>query len=197
MYLSRAFLNPVSRAVRTDLADVASLHRTVMSMFPDGASKSARKEHGVLHRLDDDARNGRLVLLVQSVAQPDFTPLAAGYLLDLGSDLDLGGAGAFENPAVRAVGEERERIRVGDRFGFRLLANTTRKILTKTGDDGKRRTASGSRYAATRPASAGSRATPRAAGSASKGRRSSRSPPGMGAAAMWCSAVRCSTAFSA
>jgi CRISPR system Cascade subunit CasE len=139
MYLSRAFLNPTSSAVRADLADVASLHRKVMSMFPEAASKSARKEFGVLHRLDDDTRRGRLVLLVQSVVAPNFTQLDAGYLLELGNDLDWGGSGAFANPAVREVDEERARIRTGDRFAFRLLANTTRKILTKTGEDGARK----------------------------------------------------------
>ncbi len=35
MYLSRLILNPRSRAVRRDLADCHSMHRTVMSGFPN------------------------------------------------------------------------------------------------------------------------------------------------------------------
>jgi len=128
MYLARAFLNPTSRAVRADLADAAGLHRTVMRAFPDDAGPTARKQHGVLHRLDEDARRGRFVLFVQSAAQPDFTRLPAGYFLDLGDDFDLGGSGASENPAIREIDKERERIAVGDRFAFRLRANTTKKI---------------------------------------------------------------------
>lgn len=138
MYLARAFLNPASRAVRADLADVMSLHRTLMHSFPDDSGPSARKQHGILYRVDEDPRRGRVVLLVQSATQPDFTHLPAGYVLDLSDDLDTV-AGVPDNPAVRAVDEERGRIRVGDRFAFRLRANTTKKILTKSGPDGERR----------------------------------------------------------
>jgi CRISPR system Cascade subunit CasE len=127
MYLVRAFLNPVSRAVRADLADVMGLHRTLMRAFPDNAGPSSRKQHGVLYRVDEDVRRGRVVLLVQSATRPDFARLPAGYILDLGDDFDLG-AGVSENPAVRMVNEERERIVVDDRFAFRLRANTTKKI---------------------------------------------------------------------
>lgn len=138
MYLARAFLNPVSRAVRADLADVMGLHRTLMRAFPDDAGPSPRKQHGVLYRVDEDARRGRVVLLVQSATRPDFARLPAGYILDLGDDFDLE-AGVPDNPAVRTVDEERERIVVDDRFAFRLRANTTKKILTKSGSDEKRR----------------------------------------------------------
>ena len=128
MYLTRVFLNPVSRAVRVDLADAAGLHRTLMRTFPDDSGPTARKEHRVLHRVDEDSRRGRLVLLVQSATRPDFTRLPDGYSLDLRDDFDLAASGASENPAVREVGEERERIAAGQRFAFRLRANTTKKI---------------------------------------------------------------------
>lgn len=128
MYLARAFLNPASRAVRADLADAAGLHRTVMRAFPDDAGPDARKTHGVLHRLDEDIPRGRFVLFVQSAAQPDFTRLPDGYFLDLRDDLDLDGPALGDNPAVREVTTERARIVAGDRFAFRLRANTTKKI---------------------------------------------------------------------
>jgi CRISPR system Cascade subunit CasE len=138
MYLSRAFLNPASRAVRSDLADVMSLHRTVMRAFPDDAGPSPRKQHGVLYRVDEDTLRGSVVLLVQSATRPDFARLPDGYILGLGDDFDLG-AGVPDNPAIRAVDGERERIAVDDRFVFRLRANTTKRILTKSGPEGERR----------------------------------------------------------
>src|SRR4051812_3534674 len=101
MYLARAFLNPVSPAVRSDLADVMSLHRTCMRAFPDNSGPSARKQHGVLYRIDEDARRGRVVLLMQSATRPDFSQLPAGYFLDLGDDFDV--AGLADNPAIRAI----------------------------------------------------------------------------------------------
>ncbi|MGH7298183.1 MAG: type I-E CRISPR-associated protein Cas6/Cse3/CasE [Polyangiaceae bacterium] len=138
MYLARAYLNPASRAVRLDLANPTSLHRTVMRAFPDGDCREARKHHGVLHRLDEDARRGRFVLLLQSGTRPDLARLPEGYFLDLQDDFELAGSGA-ENPALRKVGEERAHIAAGDRFGFRLRANTTRKILTKSLADGTKK----------------------------------------------------------
>lgn len=139
MYLSRALLNPVSRAVRADLVDVTSLHRTLMRAFPDDTGPRPREAHGVLFRVDEDARRGRVVLLVQSATRPDFTRLPDGYFLDLRDDSGFADPGALENPAIRDVDEERARIRAGDCFRFRLRANPTRRIETKSGPDGKRR----------------------------------------------------------
>jgi len=120
--------------VRADLANAADLHRTVMRAFPDDAGPTARQQHGVLHRVDEDARRGRFVLFVQSATPPDFARLPAGYFLDLGDDFDLAASGPSENPAVRQVDKEHGRIAAGDRFAFRLRANTTKKItkLDKT-----------------------------------------------------------------
>jgi CRISPR system Cascade subunit CasE len=128
MYLTRGFLNPASRLVRADLADAASLHRTVMRAFPEQAGASPRKQHGVLHRVDEDPRRGRFVLFVQSAVAPDFTRVEPGYFLDLGGEQQLDFPGPIENPAVRAVDDERARLSAGERFAFRLKANTTKKI---------------------------------------------------------------------
>jgi CRISPR system Cascade subunit CasE len=139
MYLSRCFLNPLSRVVRADLSDVAGLHKTIMRAFPDTSGRTPREEHGVLHRIDEDPRRGRYTLLVQSRTRPDFGALPGDYFLDVATDLDLAAAGVLENPSVRSVDEERQRISTGDRFAFRVHANTTRKIDTKSGPDGARR----------------------------------------------------------
>lgn len=136
MYLARGVLNPASRDVQRDLSDAMGLHRTVMKAFPDALGANPRKTLGVLHRVDEDRRRGELVLFLQSAARPDFTRWPEGYFVSTDQDLDLALAGDEGNPRVRAVDAERERITGGDRFAFRLRANTTKKILTKSLPDG-------------------------------------------------------------
>ncbi len=138
MYLTRAFLDPKSRDVRADLRNPESLHKTVMRAFPGDAGPSARSALAVLHRLDQD-RGDRLVLLVQSRTRPVVERWPAGYVLDMGGDIDLAFSGVGENPAVRNVERERAALRPGARFAFRLRANTTKKIDTKSAADGARR----------------------------------------------------------
>jgi CRISPR system Cascade subunit CasE len=64
--------------------------------------------------------------------------LPAGYFLDLADDFDLAATGPSENPAVREVDKERDRIAVGDSFAFRLRANTTKKIPKVDAEAGTR-----------------------------------------------------------
>ena len=79
------------------------------------------------------------MLLVQSRVKPAIERWAKGYVLDLGQDLDMGFSTVGENPAVRDVTAERSRITEGQRLVFRLRANTTKKIDTKSGADGVRK----------------------------------------------------------
>lgn len=137
MFLMRAFLDPTSREVRADLKSPEGLHKTVMRAFPDHVGPSPRRELGVLHRLDED--RDRLVLLVQSRVRPSVDRWPAGYLLKLGDDVDWSASMVDSNPAVRDLATERARIEAGDRFMFRLVANTTKKIATKSGPDGERK----------------------------------------------------------
>lgn len=131
MYLSRLLLNPKSRHVVRDLADCQALHRTVMSAFPPATSpERARAQFGVLYRLDQDRRHHRLILLVQSLVSPDWSRLPQDYLAAV-PDL--------ENPAVKPVAHLYEGIAPNTVLAFRLRANPTRKIDTKTGPDGRRR----------------------------------------------------------
>lgn len=138
MYLTRAFLDSTCRLVRADLRSPESLHKTVMRAFPDHVGPSPRSAHAVLHRLDQE-RGGRLVLLVQSRTRPMTERWPAGYVAAIGSDLDLAFSSIGQNPAIRSVAAEHAAIQVGRRFAFRLRANTTRKIDTKTGPDGLKR----------------------------------------------------------
>lgn len=139
MYLARGVLNPASREVQRDLADAAHLHRTVMRVFPDQLGPDPRERVGVLHRVDEDRRRGELVLFLQSKEMPDFSRLPLGYFTSVADDLDRAFADQTGNPQVRSVAREREGIAVNDRFVFRLKANTTKKILTKSLPDGTKR----------------------------------------------------------
>lgn len=71
MYLSKLTLNPHSRQVQRELANSYQLHRTIMSGFPATLPDDER----VLYRLDTEPRSGELTLLVQSIHEPDWSPL--------------------------------------------------------------------------------------------------------------------------
>lgn len=134
MYLSRLFLMPSNRDVQRDLSDPHQMHRTVMRAFPKleaaGEAKNARASFGVLYRVDVDRTRGRALLYVQSLARPDFGYLAPGYLMDM--------AGELLNPATRELDEAFKALREGQRLAFVLRANATKKVKSKSGEDGKR-----------------------------------------------------------
>jgi CRISPR system Cascade subunit CasE len=132
VYLSRLLLNPRSKAVQRDLADPQDLHRTIMSAFPQSEEpgESPRARFGVLHRLDLDRRQARLILYVQSQVKPDWSALPPEYLLPLPE---------VDNPATKSVAEVYQTLKAGMLLSFRLKANPSRKIDTKTGPDGRRR----------------------------------------------------------
>lgn len=128
MILSRLVLDSRNRSVRRDLADVQQMHRTVMSLFPEVSSEEARRTLGVLFRVDSDPRSYP-VLLLQSRTQPDWNKLPPDYLA----------AGEDHNPASKDLSAVCDTLKPGMVLSFRLRANPTRKILTKTGSDGIRR----------------------------------------------------------
>jgi len=126
MYLSRLLLNPRSKEVRRDQADCHVLHARVMAAFPQASSgNGARSEYSVLFRVD---RGTNPVLYVQSAEPPDWSSLPHAYLLYHGKD----------NPACKSVAKQYECLRSGMVLRFRLRANPTKKIETKTGPDGRR-----------------------------------------------------------
>ena len=119
MYLSRLLLNSRSRQVQRETADPYNLHRTIMQAFDP-----KRDQAGVLHRMEIDPRTGVVMLLVQSLAKPDWSTLAEkDYLLPADPFSGL------ENPAVK---EFTLPLRTGQILRFRLVANPTVKR------DGKR-----------------------------------------------------------
>ncbi len=122
MYLSRLILNPRSRAVRNDLGDCRSLHRTILSAFPQAIKDQcgARSEFGLLFRADTEPRSGKVTLLVQSQAEPDWSRLPKDYLLDAFDELD--------NPAVKQVDKSYDALGEGARLRFMLRANPTKRL---------------------------------------------------------------------
>ena len=132
MYLSRLVLDPRSREAARDLGDVYQMHRTIMSAFPQVKEREgARAELAVLHRLDMDQRSGTTVLLIQSGEEPDWNRLPDGYLFHLGNE--------EHNPAIKLISDALVALREGQVLRFRLRANPTKKIDTKSGPDGQRR----------------------------------------------------------
>lgn len=127
MNLSRLILNPLCRDVARAIRDAQQLHRLVLSGFRDVGGAEARAQHGVLHRLETDPHSGALILYVQSASDPDWSRLPAGALATL-SD---------RNPRIRPL-RELDAIATGLVARFRLRANATRKIDTKS-IDGQRR----------------------------------------------------------
>jgi CRISPR system Cascade subunit CasE len=127
IYLSRLVPNIRSWEARRDLADCVAMDRTLMNAFPDGLSSNgaARSEAGLLHRVEATA-DGAIALLVQSALPPEWAHLPPSWLQP-----------DFE-PLVKEIGEVLARIGSGSVLRFKLVANPTRKIGTKTGADGRK-----------------------------------------------------------
>lgn len=127
IYLSRLVPNLRSREARRDLADCMAMHRTLMSAFPDRLSSTgaARAEAGLLYRVESVP--GRAIgLLVQSALPPHWTHLPPS------------GLHPDAEPQVKEIAEALGRIDSGSVLRFKLVANPTRKIGTKSGADGSR-----------------------------------------------------------
>ncbi|MBT2530135.1 type I-E CRISPR-associated protein Cas6/Cse3/CasE [Streptomyces sp. ISL-99] len=82
--LTRIALNPHHKAVRTDLADAVSLHKTLMRLVPDGLGPSPRAAAGLLFRLEQGCDP---VLLIQTSHRPVLTRLPTHYGIAQSRDL--------------------------------------------------------------------------------------------------------------
>lgn len=133
MYLTRGFLNPTSRDVHRDLADPVELHRTLLRAFPSHLGAEPRRAAGVLYRLDAGPSGALLVL--QSKLAPALAELPAGYFLSE-TDERLPDVGWPAHPRIDEVDPGAFAV-AGARLVFRLRANTTRKIDTRTRPDGQ------------------------------------------------------------
>lgn len=133
MHLLRGLLNSRSRDVMRDLADPVQLHRTVLSLMPDDLGPTPRRAAGVLFRVD--VASGGAILIVQSAVAPNVTRLPVDYFVGVDDDrlFDLRWTA---NPTVESIATSIARE---TRLRFRLRANVTRRVDTKSGPDGARR----------------------------------------------------------
>ncbi|MFF4082738.1 type I-E CRISPR-associated protein Cas6/Cse3/CasE [Streptomyces sp. NPDC001777] len=74
--LTRITLNPHNAAARADLADVDSLHKTLMRLAPDHNGPTPRATAGLLFRTEPGPDP---TLLVQTAHSPDLTTLPTNY----------------------------------------------------------------------------------------------------------------------
>ncbi len=126
MFLSKLILNIRDRAARRDLADCHNMHRTIMSAFPQANGAAARDEFGVLFRVEI-GRDGKVVLLVQSQIEPDWSRLPKDYLLKVDG-----------NPACKPVSNHYVGLVNGQRLRFRLLANPTKRVSVRNTEQDER-----------------------------------------------------------
>lgn len=74
--LTRITINPHHTAARADLADVNSLHKTLMRLVPDHAGPTPRATAGLLFRTEPGPGP---TLFVQTAHAPDLTALPTSY----------------------------------------------------------------------------------------------------------------------
>jgi len=123
MYYCLLTLNPRSRQVQREIAVPYEMHRTLLNAFPAGkvgVERTDPEAADVLFRLDDHA-DGLLTVLVQSRAEPDWSGLNPGYLL--------------EAPQVK---QRDLSVQTGQLLSFRLRANPTKRLSAGTSNTGKR-----------------------------------------------------------
>ncbi len=123
MILSRLTLNLRSHEALRDLSDCQQMHRTILNAFP-GADSAPRRQFAVLFRVECPPA-GSPYVMIQSRETPDFTHLPRGYVVHA--------------PESKDVSEAYASLHAGMKLRFRLRANPTRKIDTKSGPDGARR----------------------------------------------------------
>lgn len=132
MHLARGFLNPVSREVIRDLSSPVEMHRSLLRAFPDDLGDGARSKVGLLYRVDM-GRDGGAMVVLQSKVRADFSRLPPAYFVDA-TDERFFSLGWSSNPKQEPL--DLANIARGDKFLFRLRANVTKRIDTKTRADG-------------------------------------------------------------
>ncbi len=155
LYLSRLRLNLRHPRVQRSLGDAQALHQLVMSLFPAVESDTARAAMAVLYRVDEAepmrGQAGRDATRQQTgaadpilIVQATVAPRLVGAERDTGSDAGPAWAagmlrdetGPDDALATRDVAPVFAGITAGQRLGFRLRANPTRRLsLTRPEDD--------------------------------------------------------------
>lgn len=118
MYLSKAYLNTLSRFVLRDISDHREMHRTVSSAFPDViGGLSARQKYKILYRIEFQLKKNRIYLLLQSKEKPKWQNIEQKYPDYL-----------LEKPKVKDISEFINDLKKDMICRFKLRANPTKKI---------------------------------------------------------------------
>jgi len=123
MYLTRLMLNARSRRAQSEVASPYEMHRTLMCAFPDDLDRASER---VLWRVDPLRDRPLLCVLVQSVAEPDWS-----WLADPGHAAGLRGylsESERPNPAIKTF---EPGFAQGQVLSFLLRANPTAKRAGK------------------------------------------------------------------
>jgi CRISPR system Cascade subunit CasE len=118
MNLSRIFLNPASSEVWPWVRSPLVMHGALWRLFP-GVERvpDARSRARILHRLTVE-RDGRLTLLVQSKAEPDWSGWPRAVFA--------------APPEVKSLAPVLEAVGTGQRFRFRLVGNVVKSVSRST-----------------------------------------------------------------
>ncbi len=117
MYLSCLVLNPANRQVRRDFTNCRELHRTLLRAFPlFSPGGQARQDSGLLYRLENECRYGRIIVYAQSKLKPEWNNIPKGYCMEIKGP-------KYVKPIYESLKEEQI-------LSFSLRANPTRKIET-------------------------------------------------------------------
>src|SRR5262249_8828429 len=106
---------------RRQLAQLYQLHRTLLRAFPEGGVHMPRSDpetHGMLYRVEKHPVLQSPCALVQSVSEPDWSPLAA--MQDDGHERFL-----LIPPECRSFSPD---VEAGKTYAFRLRANPTKRV---------------------------------------------------------------------
>ena len=82
LWLTRIQPDLSRRDARRDLASAVGMHHRLMALFPDNLGPAARRDLGVLFRIEDAPGSGTsrgAHILLQSRVRPDLDRLPAGY----------------------------------------------------------------------------------------------------------------------
>ncbi len=110
LWLARIRMDRRNRAANNDLSDIVNLHNRVMKMFPDGIGDDARRQAGVLFRIDETPTGPEV--LVQARMEPSPARLPDGY-------------GTFE---LRKLQPLLDAITTGMVVRYRLAGNASKRL---------------------------------------------------------------------
>ncbi|MET8779166.1 type I-E CRISPR-associated protein Cas6/Cse3/CasE [Nocardia sp. NPDC004654] len=119
LWLTRIQLNLRDTAVRRDLRNAIELHRTLMTLMPDGLGDTARQQTGLLYRIDETPTTTQL--LIQSQHAPDLTKLPTSY----------------GQAATRTLDQLLDNLTTGAYVRYRIIGNPTKRNPRGHSEPGK------------------------------------------------------------